>query len=123
MLSIAAQTVIISITSRLDFAHHHDAAARHGTDKTFLFQHRQRLADRRAADAQLLRELALVEADLARVAVDVHVGDGALDGLAGLLAQADADLQRRDPKARGDGVVRHPALLMMLAHCMWYATR
>ena len=49
----------------LRLAHHDQAAARHRADEAFLLQHRQRLADRRAAHAEVLRELALVQPDLA----------------------------------------------------------
>ena len=91
MLSIAAQTVIISTISRFDLRTTISAAPRHRADEAFLLQHRQRLADRRAAHAEVLRKLAFVEPDLERVAVDVHLGDRALDRLAGLRAQADAE--------------------------------
>ena len=106
----------------LGLAHHDHAAPRHRADEPLLLQHRQRLADRRAADAEVLRQLPFVQADLAGMAVDVHFGDGALDRVAGLLAQADADLQRLDLQARRNGVVRHPALLTSCAYCIWYAT-
>ena len=66
MLSSAAMTVIISTISRFDLAHDKDAAARAGADKAFLLEHGHRLADRRAADAQPLRQPPLVEPDLVR---------------------------------------------------------
>ena len=64
MLSSAAQAVIISITSRLGLAHHIDAAARHRAHEALALELRHRLAHRRAADAEVLRELALVEPDV-----------------------------------------------------------
>ena len=94
MLSIAAQTVIISTTSRFDLRTTISAAARHGAHKALLLQHRQRLAYRRAAHAEVLRKLAFIQPDLQRMAVDVHLGDRALDRLAGLLAQPDAKRDR-----------------------------
>src|SRR5260221_14293125 len=42
-------------------AHHDDAAARHGLHKTVLLQHRDGFANRGAADAEALRQSALVE--------------------------------------------------------------
>ena len=66
MLSSAAQAVIISITSLLGLAHHIDAAARHRAHEAFALELRHRLAHRRAADAEILRELALVEPDVLR---------------------------------------------------------
>ena len=73
MLSSAAQTVIISRISRLVLRT--TKTPRRGTDahEALLLEQRHRLADRRAADAEILRQLALVEPDVARVAVDVHL--------------------------------------------------
>jgi hypothetical protein len=51
----------------LGLAHDEDAAARHGAQEAFLLEQRHRLADRRARDAERLRELPLVEADLVGV--------------------------------------------------------
>ena len=65
MLSIAAQTVIISIDFSLRLAHDEDAATRDGADEALLLQHPQRFADRRAADAEIFTELPLVQADFA----------------------------------------------------------
>ena len=50
----------------LRLAHDKDAAARPGADKAFLLQQGHRLADRRAADPEPLREPPLVEPDLVR---------------------------------------------------------
>src|SRR5262249_49098732 len=75
----------------LGLAHHIDAAARHGAHETLLLQHGHRLADRGAADAEIEGELALVQADLAGMAVDVHFGDRPLYGVAGELAQSGGD--------------------------------
>ena len=85
----------------LRLAHHEDAAARDGADETFLFQHRQRLPDRGAADAEVLAQLAFVEPDFVRLAVNIHPHDRRPDRLARLRAQADADVQRRDRQFSG----------------------
>ena len=52
----------------LGLAHHIDAAARHRAHEALALELRHRLAHRRAADAEILRELALVEPDLAAAA-------------------------------------------------------
>ena len=72
MLSSAAMTVIISTISRFVLLHDKDAAARPGADKAFLLEQGHRLADRRAADPEPLRQPPLVEPDLLRMVVDVH---------------------------------------------------
>ena len=78
----------------LGAAHHDDAAARHGLDEAVLLQHRDRFADRGAADAEPFRQRALVEHDRLRRRVDVHLEDGFLQGLIGLVLEAGL---RRDP--------------------------
>ncbi len=78
----------------LRLAHHMDAAARDRVHEAFLLQDRQGFADRRPRDTKVLRKLAFVQADLTRMAVDVHVGDGALDRFAGAPAKTQADVQR-----------------------------
>ena len=96
MLSIAAQTVIISTISRLSCARRRcrDAGS---ADEALLLQDRQRFADWGAADAEVFAELPLVQADFLGLTVDVHFGDGALDRVAGLLSQAEPDVERFDP--------------------------
>ena len=59
-------------------AHDIDAAARHRAHEAFALELRHRLAHRRAADAEILRELALVEADVLAAAIDVHRHDDVL---------------------------------------------
>ena len=71
----------------LGLAHHIDAAPRDGAHEALLLEHAQRFADGGAAHAEFLRQLAFVEADFTGAAVDVHLGDGALDGIAGEPAQ------------------------------------
>jgi len=66
-----------------------------------------RFADRREAHAEILRQLPLVEANLAWPAVDIHLRDGALDGVASEAPQADAHMQRLDLEARKSARVRH----------------
>ena len=78
-------------------AHDDDAATGEGADEALLLQDRQRFADWGAADAEVFAELPLVQADFVGLAVDVHFGDGALDGVAGLLSQAEPDVERFDP--------------------------
>ena len=51
----------------LGLAHHIDAAARHRAHEALALELRHRLAHRRAADAEILRELALVEPDVGRL--------------------------------------------------------
>ena len=79
----------------LGLAYDIDAAARQGADKAFLLQQGHRLADRRAADPEPVRESPLVEPDLLRVAVDVHRGDRPLQRGIGFLAKAGASVQPR----------------------------
>ena len=81
-------------------AHDIDAAAGHRADEAFLLQHRHRFADRGAADAEVFGQLALVEADLVGAAVDVHLHDRALDGIAGLAAEAGGDGEAQHLKSR-----------------------
>ena len=103
----------------LRLAHHDQPAAWHRADEAFLLQHRQRLAHRRAAHPKVLRELAFVQPDLQRMAVDVHLGDRALDRLAGLLAQPDAVALMGSAAVSCNRSLRgwHPDVLHS-----WYAT-
>ena len=94
MLSMAAQTVIISTISRFDLRTTISAATGNGADEAFLFKHRQGFAHRRPAHAEILGELPLIQPDFQPVAVDVHFGDGPFDRVARLLAQADAQVDR-----------------------------
>src|SRR3546814_773895 len=73
---------------RLRFADHEDTAARDGAHEALELEDGQGFADRCAADAEVFRELALVETDLAHLVVDVHFGDRLLDGVVGQVAQA-----------------------------------
>ena len=86
----------------LGLAHDEDAAARNDPDQALLVELRQRLAQRRAADAEALRQIALVEPQLGIVGVDVHVHDGGLERLVGarLQAQAFADRARSSAGCR-----------------------
>src|SRR6185312_3773321 len=80
-----------------------DAAARHRTHETLALELRHRLAHRGAADAELLRELALVEPDVIAAAIDVHRHDDVLQRLVGLVLEAERGVDRLDRKA---GIVR-----------------
>src|SRR3546814_19052811 len=64
--------------------------------------------DRRAADAEILRELALVQPNLAVVAVDVHLRDCPLQRLIGLVAEAGGRVEGFDRKLRNCVVHLHP---------------
>ncbi len=77
-------------------AHHEHAAARDRADQALLLEIAKRLADRRAADAEILAELTLVEPDLAPMAVDVHLGDGPLDRIGRELAESCARIERTE---------------------------
>src|SRR3546814_15372886 len=59
----------------LRLAHHEDAAPRHAAHEALLLEQRDGLADRRAAYAEILRELALVQPNLDLVAVGVPLRD------------------------------------------------
>ena len=72
----------------LGAAHDDDAAAWHGLDEAVLLQHRDRFADRGTADAEALRQRALVEHDRFRRRIDVHLEDGFLQGFIGLVLEA-----------------------------------
>src|ERR1035437_5093183 len=72
----------------LGLAHYIDTAARHRAHEAFAFELRHRLAHRRATDAEVVRQLALVEADVVAAAVDVHRYDGVLQGGVGLVLEA-----------------------------------
>src|SRR5918912_910441 len=65
----------------LRLAHDEDAAPGRRAHEALPLEKRERLANRRAADAEVLAELALVEPDLVRMAVDVHLRDRFLDGV------------------------------------------
>ena len=82
----------------LGLAHHIDAAARHRAHEAFALELRHRLTHRRAADAEVVRQLALVKADVVAAAIDVHRHDGVLQRGVGLVLEARGDVdggQRR----------------------------
>jgi hypothetical protein len=70
-----------------------DAAPRLYPHEAFLVEAHQGLAQRRAADAELFRQAAFVEAEFRVVVVDVHGGDGGLQLVVnpGLEAEVLAD--------------------------------
>ncbi len=88
-------------------AHHEDAATRQGAHEPLLLQQRHRLADRRARDAEIVRELALVEADLARMGIDVEAGDRLLERMIGLRAKARLRVDRLHVEPRHRHLRRH----------------
>src|SRR5215467_12895229 len=59
----------------LRLAHDEDAAAWARPNKALLLEQGHRLPDRCATDPEILREPALVEADLSRMVIDVHRGN------------------------------------------------
>jgi len=75
MLSSAAHSDHVDHLA-LGLAHHINAAARHRPHKAFAFELRHRLTHWRSADAEIARELALVEPDVGAAAVDIHRHDG-----------------------------------------------
>ena len=75
MLSRAAQTVIMSRISALVLRTMKMPRAGDDAHQALLIELGQRFAQRRAADAEALRQIALVEAQLGLVGVDVHVED------------------------------------------------
>ena len=85
----------------LRFANDVDAAPRYGANESFLFQQRQRLADRRAADAERRGELPLVQAQLLIRIVDVGFGDRVLQKRVGLISQAGRVQRREGERSRG----------------------
>ena len=97
-------------------AHDVDAAARHRAHEALALELRHRLAHRRAADAEVLRELALVEPDVGAAAVDVHRHDDVLQRGVGLVLEAEGGVDRLDRQPRrvsasargrgGDGVTQ-----------------
>ncbi len=68
--------------------------ARHRAQEALLLEQRHRLADRCAADAERLAQLALVEADFLAMGVDVGIGDRLLQRGVGLVAEAGRDVER-----------------------------
>src|SRR5205807_3756683 len=93
------------------------AAARPGADKAFLLEHGHRLADRRAADPEPLRQPPLVKPDLVRVVIDVHRANRPLQRGIRLLRETAAGVQPRHVEG-GAGAwagVRH-------ASGIWYTT-
>ena len=76
MLSSAAQTVIMSRISALVLRTMKMPRRATMLHQALLIELGQRFAQRRAADAEALRQIALVEAQLGLVGVDVHVDDG-----------------------------------------------
>src|SRR5919106_1443068 len=88
-------------------AHDHDALARQNAHQALLLEARERFADRRTADAQLLRELTLVQLELGVLGVDVHRGDAVLQHLVDVILEAEAAVDRlEDEPARHDAFVR-----------------
>ena len=73
---------------------------RRGTErtKTLALELRHRFAHRRAADAEVLSELALVEPDVVPVAIDVHRHDGVLQRRIGLVLEARACFRADRPR-------------------------
>ncbi len=82
------------------------AAPRFRTDEAFLLQNRQGLAHGRPADAEILRQLPLVQPHLVRTPIDVHVGDGGLERFVRQGPKTGAGDDRLNAQRFG---VRHPA--------------
>src|SRR5581483_9635284 len=107
----------------LGLAHDENAAARHDLDQPFLVQLGERLAQRRAADAEALRQVALVETQLRVIGVDVHVEDGRLERVVGARLEAQTLADGSDLEMR----IRHQtprwAGLPLTARGFWYTIR
>ena len=84
----------------LGLAHDVDAAARHRAHETLALELRHGLAHRRAADAEIERQLALVEPDVGTAAIDVHRHDDVLQRRIGLALEAGRGVDRLDRDAR-----------------------
>ena len=72
----------------LGLANDENAAPRNRAQKSFLLEQRHRFADGRAADAERLAELPLIQAYLVAVRIDVGVHDRLLQRRVGLVAEA-----------------------------------
>ena len=84
----------------LGLAHDIDAAARHRAHEALALELRHRLAHRRARDAEILRQLALVEPDVGARAVDVGGNDDVAQGGVGLVLERLLAVDRSDDEAR-----------------------
>src|SRR5262249_28448610 len=97
----------------LRLAHDVDAAARHRAHKTFALELGHGFAHRRAANAEILRQLALVKADVIAAAVDVHCHDCVLQRGVGFVLEARRHMDgcergmRRQRCARGSTTARN----------------
>ena len=63
-------------------------------DEAFLFQLGQRLADRRAGNAELLCDLPFIEAQVGPFGIDVHVHDGVAQDLVDMILQREVHSYR-----------------------------
>src|SRR6185503_12035990 len=84
----------------LGLAHHIDAAPRHRPHKAFALELRHRLPHRRAADAEVLRELAFVETDILPAAIHVHRHDDVFQRHVRLVLETERGVDRLDRQAR-----------------------
>ncbi len=120
MLSSAAHIFDHLDDLLLRLAHDEAAAPRHGAQETLLLEQRHRFADRRAGNSQRLAQLALVQADLVPMRVDVGVHDRLLQRRVRLVAQARV-LRDRLQGERGEGRMgkrRHA--FYRCFHCLVY---
>ncbi len=68
-------------------AHDIDATAGYGAQETFALELYQRLANRRAADAEIGGKLAFIETDFGAAAIQVHAGDDVPQGRIGFFRE------------------------------------
>src|SRR4051794_25177029 len=61
-------------------AHHHDASTRGYSNETLLLEHGHGFADRGSADSKTFRQFAFIQHHRSGRPIDVHVGDGLLQG-------------------------------------------
>src|SRR5215813_973249 len=89
----------------LGLAHYVDAAARHRPHEAFALKLRHRLAHRCAADAEVLRQPALVEPHFGALAIDVERDDHVLERRIGPILEACRAHDRFDRDRRATQLV------------------
>ena len=119
--------MIISRISSSDFLQHEHALAGLDLDEAFLLQPHQRLANRRARDAELLRHAALVEPQVGGVVIDIHIDDSATKDVVDVVLQGEICRYRLELHAAHSFLTHAPAkdpaengLMFNLSLVMWH---
>ena len=120
MLSSAAHTLDHLDDLLLRLAHDEAAAARHGAQESFLLEERHRFADRRAGNPERLARLALVQADLVPMRIDVRIHDRLLQRRVRLVAQARIGGDRLQGERGGGAWGRASTCLVSVFPIVWY---